>query len=267
VDLWMIIAVGLAILTAATVPGVYFFWPSRTDPVCRSDLGVALMTGALVAFAILALQVMVDVRLRGIEETRQEQTERQNLELQLAMQTEPLPGIALRDRDLSNFYLYRKVLPGAILDESDLTETQLTGANLDGAFLNDTTLVDTQLDGANLTKAELKDAVLAGANLTGAVMPEAQLDRATLDGTKFGGANLRGAFLNDVVTTGRPTEMLGTDLTGADLRGADLSRAYFEGTTLTGARYNSKTKWPLGYEQDCTPGKTCRVTGREEEQP
>jgi uncharacterized protein YjbI with pentapeptide repeats len=261
---WIIVGAGAAILLLAVVPGIWLYYPNRRDPLSRSDLGIALMAGAFVAFAVLGLQLMVEERLTRVEQDRALQEERQNLELQLALSTEPLPRISLRGRDLSYFYLYRKEFAEGVFDDANLEGVNLTEAVLDGAKLNRAMLERAHLDGTSLVEAQLKDAKLRGANLTNAQLKDAELDRATLTGADFSGADLTGAFLTGATTagSGRRTQMTSTNLTRADLTGADLSRVYFELPTMTGARFNSQTKWPKGFEKrwTCEPGKVCTIT-------
>jgi uncharacterized protein YjbI with pentapeptide repeats len=259
----MIVSVALAILAVTVVPGVYLFWPSRTDPVCRSDLGVALMTGALVAFAVLGFQLLVEARVSRVEADRQLQEQRQTLELQLALTPGGLRRISLRGRDLSYFYLYKKQFPEGIFDGANLTGANLTDAVLNSAHFNGSRLERAHLEGAQMAGAELKGATLRGANLTGAQLPDAELDGAKLQGTDLTDANLSGAYLNGVTTRGssRRTQMTQTDLTNADLSGADLTNVYFEGPTLTGAKFDSDTVWPAPFETrwTCNVGKTCTI--------
>jgi uncharacterized protein YjbI with pentapeptide repeats len=262
-DWWIIVGVGVAILALAVVPGIWLYFPKRSDPLCRSDLGIALMAGAFVAFAVLGLQVMVDQRVTRVEEDRARQEERQSLELQLALSTEALPRISLRGRDLSYFYLYRKEFAEGVFDDANLEGVNLTEAVLDGAKLNRAMLERAHLDGTSLVEAELKDAKLRGANLTNAQLKDAELDRATLTGADFSGADMTGAFLTGAVTagSGRRTQMTSTNLTRADLTNADLSRVYFELPTLNGARFNANTVWPEGFKDrwKCEPGKVCTI--------
>ena len=73
----LIVAVGVALLIGTIIPGVRLYWPQHSDPVSRTDLGIALMTGALIAFAILALQVLIQIRSQNDANARQTQADRQ----------------------------------------------------------------------------------------------------------------------------------------------------------------------------------------------
>ena len=65
-----ILVVAAILLISTVIPGIRLFWPQRRDPVSRTDLGVALMTGALIAFAVLVLQILVEFRARKDAEAR-----------------------------------------------------------------------------------------------------------------------------------------------------------------------------------------------------
>ena len=235
---WMLVAVGAAVLVMGVVPGVWLWWPAHEDASSRSDLGVALMTGTLVAFSVLIIQVLFDSRASRMEHLRQaaqetrnhilqQQTEHQNLGLAIGMQHD-LRGIDLRGRNLSGFFLARK----------QLNEAQLSLARLDKAVLTGTDLSDANLVGARLRRAFLDDSTLVGAILT----------RADLRG-----AYLRGARLRDA------------DLSQADLRGADLTDATLAGAALGGARYDASTKWPIRRRiriRPCAGTRVCTVGAR-----
>ena len=60
------IAAWCLVLALTIVPGIYLWWPARRDRGGRSDLGAALLTGAVVSFAVFALQLVFDARLRQI---------------------------------------------------------------------------------------------------------------------------------------------------------------------------------------------------------
>jgi uncharacterized protein YjbI with pentapeptide repeats len=103
--------------------------------------------------------------------------------------------------------------------------------------------------------ADLHNALLAGAHLQGAHLCGADLrganlsfrpTRETFDGDVY--TILYPANLSDADLQGadlRQADLRGADLTGADLRGAILNRA-----TLTGARYNTHTRWPSGFDPE-----------------
>jgi uncharacterized protein YjbI with pentapeptide repeats len=227
----MIAVVGCVVLVVTIVPGLWLWWPSRRDAAQRSSLGAALLTGAVVSFAVFAVQLVFDARLRDIDERRQvedaRRSERQRVQaeradLQLTVGLEPnLSGIDLTGRDLSGFYLSRKRLVDAVLIGANLSAANLSRTNLAAAKLQGADLEGALLDGANLTRA-----ILTGANLSGADLRQA----------KLASADLSGATLN-----------------GADLRGAEVRDASFGG-----ASYDRATKWPRsGRQRPCPAGETC----------
>src|SRR3954454_20093072 len=118
-SLWAIGGIGGAIFVAAVVPGMLLWWPSRHHPDARSGFGVSLVTGAVVALAIFALQMLFELRLDHVEHERQKQADRQNLELTLGLQTD-LPGIQLAGEELEDFFFYGKNLRDANFASANL---------------------------------------------------------------------------------------------------------------------------------------------------
>lgn len=271
-------AIGLAILLGV---GLYLW--ARDKDKGWGDLGEGIMVSVTVAIALMAVQRDADDRTREATERRERQireadaarervADRQNLQLSLTMQDD-LRGIALADRDLSDFFLAGK----------DLTGADLQGANLAGADLQGTKLRRANLLGATLDKARMADADLRGAVLSPASdeadfserepqptsLREAQLQNAdlratTLEGVDFGGAHLTSADLRDSVGSDRGADFENAililadfrraDMTKADLRGAVLDWAQFCGASgvrsmdVHGARYSETTQWPRGYD-------------------
>ena len=111
----------------------------------------------------------------------------------------------------SLYSLHTSYLRGAKLQEANLRRAGLRWCNFQRAQLN-----RALLEGAHLQHADLTDAQLAEANLEGANLTEANLTRADLRGAKLGGAILSGATLT--------------------------------GARLEGASYDSRTRWPEGFE-------------------
>ena len=217
--------------------GVHLWWPKRHDPGARSDAGVALMTGAVLTFAVFLLQLLTTMRFDQAEERRERARVRDDLRLQVAI-TDRLDGIDLRMQDLSGFYLAGKRLTDAKLESADLT-----GANLSGA---------------RLQRARLSDATLRAADLSGANLERAKLTRAT-----FGGhASLEGACL-------RGADLQGADLAEADLTGADLSHAKYDTRTKLPNSYNPRPKQPCDspaadrclFPEQQPPAPACLETG------
>jgi hypothetical protein len=115
-----------------------------------------------------------------------------------------------------------------LLPKVDLRGINLLRAHLEWAFLSDshlekTLLVASHLEGASFSDAVLTDALLFGSYLAGA---------------DFSNANLSGA------------DLTAAELRWADLRGANLSEVEgLETAKLTGAKADSKTEWPEGWDK------------------
>ena len=236
---WSVLAVGVGVLVAVVVPGLWLWWPSRRETSSRGELGVALLTGTLIAFAVLAVQVLFELRLSGLESERlrvqaardailAREEDRRSLRLTIGLGGD-LRRIDLRNRDLRDFHLAQK---------------NLQGARLENARLDDAVLLD----------ADLSDAELGGAHLSGAMLDDARLKKATLSDADLRNASLRGAVL------------VGADLSRADLRGAKLDDANLKGAALgrariRGVQYNQKTRWPAGFPVPPCRSAFCTVPG------
>jgi uncharacterized protein YjbI with pentapeptide repeats len=274
-SIWVILSVAALLLVLFVVPGVYLwrpFWPYRKR---RGELGLALLTGALIGFSILVVQVLFDQRISSIEGRRARQAEQQSLQLAIG-QNEDISGIDLAGAKLTGLYLGRKQmngarLVGADLDRAVLDRAVLRRADLYRVDLNGATAKEADLSGANIANANL-----AGVDLRGAKLPGATLRGATLPGAMLSladaSADLRGADLERATLAGADlsqADLRGANLAGADVRlaslpGADLRGANLEGANLKWATYDWATQWPAGTKQpDCArrPGHVCRVGG------
>jgi uncharacterized protein YjbI with pentapeptide repeats len=148
-------------------------------------------------------------------------------------------------------------LAGATLTGADLSDTRLTSTRLAGAIYDPRTRwpagfdprqrgairlqPGVKLHGANLRNADLRHEDLHGADLSG----------ANLTGVQLNGADLRGASLRAATLVDGQAEWYeNLDLSGADLRAADLTGVSMddETVTLTGALYDSRTRWPAGVD-------------------
>jgi uncharacterized protein YjbI with pentapeptide repeats len=268
---------GIVLLVATVIPGIRLYWPQRRDPVSRTDLGVALMTGAFIAFAVLGLQLMIQLRSQFDANDRQNQADRQALLLLLGRSAN-LSGLDLHGKDLSGAYLDGKGLNGAKLQNANMEKAQLEHAQLVAAELQ-----DAKMDYANLDLSNLRYANLAGASLVKAKLNGADLDNAVLSPEADGGravdltkadlsnasarADFRYARLVNAKLVGArlaPANLQGADLSGAemkfaDLRGAnlkdaDLSRArdLQEAKDLSFAEFDRRTRWPNGFKWEYT---------------
>jgi uncharacterized protein YjbI with pentapeptide repeats len=274
VPVWAVALVATLVVVTTTLPGVYLWWPTRSDPLRRSDLGLALMTGALIAFAVLLVQVLIDFRTRQEDQRRQDASEHQSL--QLSVGPPNLSGIDLSKADLSRFYLGGKKLldanlAGANLNHAILTGARLMRADLTGANLASADLSRARLNGARLDGANLRDAVLYGADLDGASLSGAHLEGAVLTdahlGSDLAGAHLQSAILDNARLV--EANLTGANLLGAWLADADFARAVLYGAnldgtaatlrfaTLTGAKYDTETTtWPTRFRP---PAGKCQL--------
>jgi uncharacterized protein YjbI with pentapeptide repeats len=243
---------GFLIIVLSVLPGLWLWWPKRKDDVSRSDLGVALMTGALIAVAVLAIQVSIDDKARKRDESRQVADARQSFELTLSLQQD-LTGIRLDGEDLRGIHFHGKKLEGASLIGSVMDEVVLAEANLTEA-----TLRDAKLEGADMTGVQAEHADFEGAHLEGAV-----LTRSRLRGAKFNRAHLETAELRDAVllfADFRQSHLEGASFSQASLIGADLSGATWNSSTaFAGALYDRRTRWPDGVEQPLCRKTSCEA--------
>jgi len=241
---------GVLIIVLSVLPGLWLWWPKRKDDVSRSDLGVALMTGALIAVAVLAIQVSIDDKARKRDATRQAADARQNFELTLSLQRD-LTGIRLDGEDLRGIHFHGKKLEGAsligsVMDEVVLAEANLTNATLRGAKLVDADMTGVKAEWANFEGAHLEGAVLNSSRLRGARFIRAHLETAELRGAELLFANLQQSHLE------------GASFSQASLIGADLSGATWDSTTaFAGALYDRRTKWPDGVKQPTCLRTSC----------
>jgi uncharacterized protein YjbI with pentapeptide repeats len=283
-DAKVIVVIAVLLLIGTIIPGVRLYWPRRSDPVSRSDLGVALMGGALIAFAVLVLQLMIQYRAEDESRQRQELSDRESLLLVLG-QSPNLSGLDLHEEDLSEAYLNQKVLRGADLTGAEMTKVRLQGAVLFDADLKGADLTEARLDRADLRYADLSGATLVGASLTGAKLEAASLVKADLSGADLSDAwvhaDLRGADLRGAKLVG--AQFARANLERADLRGADLDFADLRGANLKGAklrrtetggigdakldsprdlsfvRYDGGTKWPDDFDWEGEPPPVCKA--------
>jgi uncharacterized protein YjbI with pentapeptide repeats len=281
----VILVVAAILLVSTVIPGIRLYWPQRRDPVSRTDLGVALMTGALIAFAVLALQILVELRAQNDATQRQREADRQALLLVLGRQRD-ISGIDLDKRDLSGAYLVGKTFHGANLAGANLKNASLEEASLIEANLVHAVLYNAHLDRADLREADLADASLAGANLNGAKLDGDRLIRVNFTDADLSNAwmraDLRGARLIRARLVGArldPADLQGADLRGADLEDANLRRANLQGVDLStaknvgkaldlsGVSYDGKTDWPKDTQwngktlADC-PKKRCILSSK-----
>lgn len=285
---WLIFVVGFFLASGIFAVGIWAWVAGHQQHASQ------LLTGAMVAFAILIVQLMIDARSHREGELRQEQADREGLLLLLGRQND-LSGVDLRKKDLAGSYLNGKVLNDADLSDARLGGARLVGAKLVSADLRGADLHDAHLDRSDLRQANLSGAQLDHAWLLGAKLDAATLSRRTVKGklvpTTLIGAHLENAFLRAdlqyAVLTGARLDgahLAPANLSHASLAGADLSHADLRGAILTDvdlqetkhldkaldlsfAVYNRNTHWPDGLEwpglEKTCPRAVCRLGEKE----
>jgi len=237
IELAILLALAVVLLAVLLVPGLLLWLPSRDEVGSRANLGASLLGGAVVAFSVMAVELLALWRIHRTEDANQRRADRAALQLQLSLQ-EDFSGVDLSGRDLSSFYLRRKELAGARLVGADLRTADLSygllpDANLAGAQLDHAQLRGVDLSRGTLTRVEGWSADLTSANLEGARLDGAQLPLSTLTNANLRNADLSGANLNSC-------DLSGANLDGAQLEGAQLSTLIgYEGTI-----------WPAGFDLD-----------------
>lgn len=164
---WAVFLLPAAILAV----GLYAWWPPGAPPNRCSDLGAALIGGAVVAFSVLYL-----------EQQLSRVSERRTLQLQLGTDT-AFPGIDLSGRDLSGFYLPGRNFSGANLERANLAGANLSGADFSHANLSHTDLRGTKMDETPLYPSET---LYPSDTLTpGPIWPAATTQGIGLHGAKY----------------------------------------------------------------------------------
>lgn len=281
------------------IPGILFFggwllWPVddsasnaarasrrlfKTD--VRVQLGVGLITGAVVAGALFLTQAIATHDTTQASTAAQQQSQRSELLLKLSLQSN-LSSLQLRNQDLTDALLENRKITDA-----DLTGVVLSGAKLDGSDLSRTVLRDARLDpDSQKEAASLRGVRLAGADLSLARIPAGNFsplpppageDAAAGPPSNAAGflyanldlADLQHATLTDANLTDASllmANLVGTKLVGANLAGASLAGARLCGTDFAGAQglaqvsqwdgavYDGSTTWPAGFNPESVPG-------------
>jgi uncharacterized protein YjbI with pentapeptide repeats len=243
---WLLIVAGTTVLLAMVLPALALWWPLRRDPDKRASLASSLFSGAVVAFAVLVVQISLDARLRAVERDRQDKQRAKDektaaADRRMAVQTwldskDVVRGVVLADRELRGLFFATRDLRWARFDGADLRGAHFDGATLknvhfDGARMERATFMGAILTYADLSGAHLGHADFTGATLWDADLPAADLRAAVLASAKLNRADLSGAHMEEAV------------LIHADLRGAELAGAH-----LTGARFDAQTRWPKGFD-------------------
>lgn len=207
---------GFALILVVGVGGIAALWGSRREwDTFLHDVGIALLTGSVLAFAIFLAE-------RDFQNDLFAQSERlENVRFVRAVVTEAGSGLrSFTGLDLQNSQLSRLGLGGA-----DFARSDLRGANLSGTVLDRSILSEADLTGADLSQASFFEANLAGARLDGVVGQEADFTRANLSAASFADAELRGAVF-------ARADLSATDFSGASTEQANFSDAcYRDGTS------------------------------------
>lgn len=169
----------------------------------------------------------------------------------------------LEQSNLAHKNLERADLHEANLEEANLVHASLKDSNLEGtifkkadlqqASLKRANLKNANLEGAILRAADLENSYLEGARLWQADLANANLKRAKLPGALLFGANLYGATLDFANFDNARLDQ--ANLENASLKGAIFRNTNLQHVKLRGARYNSQTLWPAGFNPDATGAK------------
>ncbi|MBI5832831.1 MAG: pentapeptide repeat-containing protein [Armatimonadetes bacterium] len=176
-------------------------------------------------------------------------------------QTDMLGPVDLRDADLR----------GAVFADADMRLARLDGARMEGARYLGNTRWPAGFDPASRgmrdgqeeqerrrpsSRQQLSLPPNSSAAVLTDVAPQAELDGYQFFSADLGRALLRGASLRDSVLCYatlhaadlRDTDLRRANLTGVDLTGADLTGARLDGAVLDGCSWDSRTRWPEGFQ-------------------
>ena len=144
-------------------------------------------------------------------------------------------------------WLETSFFPGADIGEMIvvLADQDISGMDLSAHFTNFTK--------SQFSRMTAQGSTCTGCDLTSCAMYQVKasyivLDNSDLSGSHFGHATLERASLVNTVLDG--TDLTHCNLVWSNLRGADLSTANLTGAIFDYARYDSTTKFPLGFDPD-----------------
>ena len=143
-------AVGLSLWAAALAS-------TNDAPARLGELGAGLLSGAVVAFAVLFLERQFDRR-----------AEIQSLRVTIGLQSD------LTDIDLSGEQLQGFSFQGKTLTRAELSDANLRYARFGRAVVERTRFVGADLTGAVFSQAKLAGASFAAADITGAIFTDAR---------------------------------------------------------------------------------------------
>jgi uncharacterized protein YjbI with pentapeptide repeats len=118
----------------------------------------------------------------------------------------------------------------------------ITGLRAQGEPLNLSDILLAGLVGKNM---QFRGVSFDGTDFTDADLSESDFVGAAVQNARFGGASLKGANLSGI-DLGKAM-LGGVDLSNSNLTGTNLSRVYTHSTVFSGARYDTKTTFPEGF--------------------
>lgn len=151
-----------------------------------------------------------------------------------------------QDEGITEASLSKADLAGTDLrDRDDLHEISFRGKNLYQSILQGVQIMWADFSGAQMNEADMSGAVMAFGDFSKTDLRDAKMANANLQGANFQGANLAGADLNGANLQG--VNLLWANLSNTDLQGVNLTQTNPAWANVREAKYNSKTKFPAGF--------------------
>jgi len=229
---WVAFAGALAVCAI----GLALWLPDVGSEQARGEMGVALVGGAIVGFAVLWIERLLDSQARKRDEALRAEAERQRRALEVQAERQQLQlwlaAVDTKGADLSGIDLTKCYLRDRNMSKAKFQFATLVHADLTGAILAEADLSHANLRSATLRAADMSRAKVSGADFTAAVLCRAKLIGAR-SGTLsehaiFKGADLTDAHLNNAILREadlRETVLAGASLCETQLFAADLRRA------------------------------------------
>ena len=170
-------------------------------------------------------------------------------------------GPDYHDKNLSGKGFKGENLNGANFQDAVLKGAMFCRAGLRAANFHDADITDACFDGADLIEADLTGAIINGSTY----FEKADLSKAKLAGVDFRGARLLNTILKgaDLRNAKGISDLRNADLRQADLRGTNLGSIddlfRMGGINLKGAIYDSRTRWPRGFDVESSGAKLSEV--------
>lgn len=146
--------------------------------------------------------------------------------------------------DFKNQTLEWDFEPGVVIEQSSFYNATLVGAKFQGVILK-----AVAFNGATLTGADFRGVKFVTPiqmRFSQAKLEKANFDKVDLTDINMIRCSLKGAVLTNVTGLG---DVSNANFAKADLRGADLRKLQWnEVPIFTGAKYDSKTRWPAGFD-------------------